>query len=107
MPIWWATSVHNFRTFTVCCGYSLEASQHPKKYFWGETKPEDNKVLKHSPDTSRLSSRLALVLNTIFHQCVILYTCSQPNSDGSVLKEFFIIVLFHLLVASLTLMALF
>ena len=30
--------------------------------------------------------RLAPVLKTIFHQCVI-YTCSQSNSDGSVLKQ--------------------
>ena len=28
--------------------------------------------------------RLAPVLKTIFHQCVISYTCSQSNSDGSV-----------------------
>ena len=28
--------------------------------------------------------RLAPVLITIFHQCVISYTCSQSNSDGSV-----------------------
>ena len=27
---------------------------------------------------------LAPVLKTIFHQCVISYTCSQSNSDGSV-----------------------
>ena len=27
--------------------------------------------------------RLAPVLKTIFHQCVISYTCSQSNSDGS------------------------
>ena len=32
-------------------------------------------------------SRLALVLKTVFHQCVISYTCSQSNSDGSVLKQ--------------------
>ena len=32
----------------------------------------------------RGSSRLAQVLKTIFHQCVISYTCSQSNSDGSV-----------------------
>ena len=31
--------------------------------------------------------RLAPVLKTIFHQCVIPYTCSQSNSDGSVLKQ--------------------
>ena len=31
-------------------------------------------------------SRLAPVLKTIFHQCFISYTCSQSNSDGSVLK---------------------
>ena len=31
--------------------------------------------------------RLAPVLKTIFHQCVISYTCSQSNSDGSVLKK--------------------
>ena len=29
--------------------------------------------------------RLAPVLKPIFHQCVISYTCSQSNSDGSVL----------------------
>ena len=29
-------------------------------------------------------ARLAPVLKTIFHQCVISYTCSQSNSDGSV-----------------------
>ena len=33
----------------------------------------------------RYKSRLAPVLKTIFHQCVI-YTCSQSNSDGSVLS---------------------
>ena len=31
--------------------------------------------------------RLAPVLNIIFHQCVITYTCSQSNSDGSVLRH--------------------
>ena len=30
--------------------------------------------------------RLAPVLKTIFHQCAISYTCSQSNSDGSVLS---------------------
>ena len=30
--------------------------------------------------------RLAPVLKTSFHQCVISYTCSQSNSDGSVLR---------------------
>ena len=33
-----------------------------------------------------VSDRLAPVLKTIFHQCVISYTYSQSNSDGSVLK---------------------
>ena len=33
-----------------------------------------------------LFGRLAPVLKTIFHQCVILYTCSQSYSDGSVLR---------------------
>ena len=28
--------------------------------------------------------RLAPVLKTIFHQCVISYTCSKSNSDGRV-----------------------
>ena len=32
-------------------------------------------------------ARLAPVLKTVFHQCVISYTCSQSNSDGSVLKQ--------------------
>ena len=32
------------------------------------------------------SGRLAPVLKTIFHQCVISYTWSQSNSDGSVLE---------------------
>ena len=31
--------------------------------------------------------RLASVLKTILHQCVISYTCSQSYSDGSVLKQ--------------------
>ena len=30
--------------------------------------------------------RLVPVLKTIVHQCVISYTCSQSNSDGSVLS---------------------
>ena len=34
-----------------------------------------------------LDIRLVPVLKTIFHQCVISYTCSQSNSDGSVLKQ--------------------
>ena len=42
--------------------------------------------------------RLAPVLKTIYHQCVISYTCR---------KQFIINVLYHILVASLTLMALF
>ena len=33
------------------------------------------------------SSRLAPVLKTIYHQCVISYICSQSYSDGSVLKQ--------------------
>ena len=33
------------------------------------------------------TGRLAPVLKTIFHQCVISYTCSQSNSDGSVLSS--------------------
>ena len=32
-------------------------------------------------------ARLAPVLKTIFHQCVISYTCSQSYSDGSVLNR--------------------
>ena len=31
--------------------------------------------------------RLAPALKTIFHQCVILYTCRHSYSDGSVLKQ--------------------
>ena len=34
----------------------------------------------------RIRIRLAPVLKTIFHQCVISYTCSQSYSDGSVLR---------------------
>ena len=30
--------------------------------------------------------RLVPVLKTIFHQCVISYSCSQSNSNGSVLE---------------------
>ena len=37
--------------------------------------------------TDTYMCRLAPVLKTIFHQCVISYTCSQSNSDGSVLKQ--------------------
>ena len=34
-----------------------------------------------------LLGRLAPVLKTIYHQCFISSTCSQSNSDGSVLTE--------------------
>ena len=33
-----------------------------------------------------MDSRLAPVLKTFFHQCVISYTCSQSYSDGPVLR---------------------
>ena len=36
---------------------------------------------------SSLCSRLAPVLKTIFHQCVVSKTCSLSNSDGSVLSS--------------------
>ena len=35
----------------------------------------------------KVTDRLAPVLKTSFHQCVIQYTCSQSNSGGSVLKQ--------------------
>ena len=34
-----------------------------------------------------LALRLATVLKTIFHQCVISYTCSLSYSNGSVLNR--------------------
>ena len=34
----------------------------------------------------RWTARLAPVLKTIFHKCVISYTYSQSNSDGSILR---------------------
>ena len=40
------------------------------------------RILLHSGNI-----RLAPVLKTIFHQFVISYTCSQSNSDSSVLKK--------------------
>ena len=40
----------------------------------------------HIPYYCMCPSRLAPVLKTIFHQCVISYTCSQSYSDGSVLR---------------------
>ena len=40
----------------------------------------------HIDTISMELSRLAQVLKTFFHQCVISYTCSQSNSDGSVLS---------------------
>ena len=42
-----------------------------------------------SNNTNSLLFRLAPVLKTIFHQCVISYTCSQSYPDGSVLKTIF------------------
>ena len=39
-------------------------------------------------DLKKFFARLALVLKTFFfHKCVILYTCSQSNSGGSVLNR--------------------
>ena len=46
-------------------------------------------------------------LKHFFHQCVISYICSQSNSDGSVFSNFFINASYHILVSSLTLMAMF
>ena len=46
-----------------------------------------------------LNRAIGVRLVTIFHQCVISYTCNQSNSDGS--------VSYHILVTSLTPMALF
>ena len=43
-------------------------------------------IRKWNERDSALFNRLAPVLKTIFHQCVIPYTCSQSNSDGSVLS---------------------
>ena len=43
-------------------------------------------------------ARLDPVLKTIFHQCVISFTCSQSSSDGSVLS--FINVSYHILLHS-------
>ena len=45
-----------------------------------------NELLRKTKGSGKCLSRLAPVL-TIFHQCVISYSCSQSNSDGSVLKQ--------------------
>ena len=48
--------------FQFCC-ISLQTVQAPRcQFIWAK-------------------GRLAPVLKTIFHQCVISYTCSQSNSD--------------------------
>ena len=55
----------------------------PQAYFgaeyWSQSKNDQQlpKIVSNSPN------RLAPVLKTIFHQCVLSYTCSQSNSDGS------------------------
>ena len=45
-------------------------------------------ILGYSPRTwfqkQVILGRLVPVLKMIFHQCIISYTCSQSNSDGSV-----------------------
>ena len=46
-----------------------------------------NYLLKLSGTMLSANGRLAPVLKTIVHQCVISYTCSQSYSDGSVLKQ--------------------
>ena len=46
------------------------------------------KICHYSIDSKYyMKHRLAPVLKTIFHQCVISYTCSQSYSDGSVLRS--------------------
>ena len=53
-------------------------------YFWIGKGLQFGTHIKHRKITGiSLISRLAPVLKTIFHQCVISYTCSQSNSDGS------------------------
>ena len=58
------------------------ASQKPTDF---EIHSFKNRILRslHGKD----KNRLAPDLKTICHQCVISYTCSLSNSDGSVLKQ--------------------
>ena len=49
-----------------------------------EHKYQERKAL--SDTRCRIYTRLAPALKTIFHQCVMSSTCSQSNSDGSVLR---------------------
>ena len=50
---------------------------------WGEGIGSGKGFLRNSGTDQ---PRLAPVLETFFHQCVISYNCSQSNSDGSVLN---------------------
>ena len=55
-------------------------------------KPGEPRTAHSATETTKIFertgvARLAPVLKTIFHQCVISYTYSQSNFDGSVLKK--------------------
>ena len=49
-----------------------QSDQHPNRLHASQNQSHDRRL------------RLAPVLKTIFHQCVISFTCSRSNSDGSV-----------------------
>ena len=49
-----------------------------------EKKTRDQYVKTPTENEVSFPNRLAPVRKTIFHQCVISYTCSQFNSGGSV-----------------------
>ena len=71
-----------FLSLRVGCPGSSESTVVKIPHCWKSRVKAHLKVIMLIPD-----SRLAPVLKTSFHQCVISYTCSQSNSDGSVLKQ--------------------
>ena len=89
------------RTTHPCCvdkQIKIIIRRQNRKSYFGSTKSrslqgqhlkpvELSHEFKHNDLLKYTKPRLAPVLKTIFHQCVISNTCSQSNSDGSIFKQ--------------------
>ena len=80
-PLW--------QTGAVCSGSTLFASILNSSVMFGNYLQQTTFSDAFFPGALRVKffSRQAPVLKTIFHQCVISYTCSQYNADVAVFKK--------------------
>ena len=79
LDIWYLASPRYFTNF-IPLMVLWAKRPHPRDHVFY------NVVYSREFEVLRTRGRLAPVIKTIFHQCVISYTCSQSYSDGSVLR---------------------